>query len=69
MQVAASPRTIVLRRPAPRHPDLTTGTDAMHIRMLLGDAVAALQTLFEGVFGDDIEAGTRIAPLVGYDLF
>jgi len=25
--------------------------------------------LFAGVFGDDIEAGTRIAPLVGYDLF
>ena len=32
-------------------------------------AAQVARDLFAGVFGDDIEAGSRIAPLVGYDMF
>ena len=59
MQVAAPSGTIVLQQPTPHHPNLTTGTEAMHIRVLLGGAVAALRALFEG---GCLEANAELAP-------
>lgn len=53
MHVAVSPGAIAVqpaigeRPPAWRHPD-QAGTESGHIRVLLGDAVAALRALFDG---------------------